>query len=195
LRGQNGTDKSGERPASSRAGEIFLSYRERVIKFIRKRVRLLEDAEDIMQEVFYQYARIDSLARPVELTAAWLYRVARNKIINHNKKKKDGPLPEYYDEEEDDFLFNEIADIVYAQEATPETEYLRTLIFDEVRCAIDGLPKEQRDVFVLSEIDGCSVKEIAAKTGAPVNTVLSRKHYAVLFLRKRLAELYADIMG
>jgi RNA polymerase sigma factor (sigma-70 family) len=179
----------------TRAAEVFASYRKRLTQFIRKRVRLLEDAEDIMQEVFYQYSRMDSLARPVEWTAAWLYRVARNNIINHQNKKKESPLPEYYDEDEDDFLFEEIADIVYSEEATPETEYLRALIFDEIHYALDELPKEQRDVFELSELEGFSMKEIAAKTGAPVNTVLSRKHYAVLFLRKRLRELYDDVMG
>jgi RNA polymerase sigma factor (sigma-70 family) len=194
LREPNETDKSGN-ASPRRASEVFAAYRECVIAFIRRRVRLLEDAEDIMQEVFYQYSRMDSLARPVEQTAAWLYRVARNKIINHRNKKKESPLPQYYDDDEDDFLFDEIADIVYAEEATPETEYLRALILDEIRYALDELPKEQRDVFEQSEFLGFSVKEIAEKTGVPVNTVLSRKHYAVLFLRKRLKELYADVMG
>ncbi|MHB9294747.1 putative ECF RNA polymerase sigma factor SigW [Pillotina sp. SPG140] len=178
-----------------RAAEVFAAYRERITAFIRKRVRLLEDAEDIMQEVFYQYVRIDSLARPVEQTAAWLYRVARNNIINHQNKKKETALPEYYDEDGEEYIFAEIADTLFDETVTPETEYLRTLIFDEVRYALDGLPEEQREVFVLSELDGFSMKEIAAKTGAPVNTVLSRKHCAVLFLRKRLKELYDDVMG
>jgi RNA polymerase sigma factor (sigma-70 family) len=175
--------------------EIFTAYRERLIKFIRSRVARLEDAEDIMQEVFFQYIHMDDLDRPIENTAAWLYRVAQNKIINHQTKKKEVPLPVYYDEDEDSFLFEEIADIMYSEETTPETEYLRILIFDEIQYAINELPREQREVFEQTEFYNYSVKEIADKIGAPVNTVLSRKHYAVKTLRKRLKELYADVMG
>jgi RNA polymerase sigma factor (sigma-70 family) len=187
--------KGGDAPPKLRPAEVFAEYRERVIKFIRRRVGLLEDAEDIMQEVFYQYSRMDSLARPVEQTAAWLYRTARNKIINHRNKKKETALPEYYDEDGDEYIFAEIADTLFDEAVTPETEYLRTLIFDEIRYALAELPEEQRRVFELSEFEGFSMKEIAAESGAPVNTILSRKHYAVLFLRKRLKELYADVMG
>jgi RNA polymerase sigma factor (sigma-70 family) len=191
----NATAKGpGEEMPKTGAAEIFAEYRERLIKFIRLRVARFEDAEDILQEVFYQYSRMDSLARPVEQTAAWIYRVARNKIINHQNKKKETALPEYY-YDEDDFLFEETADIVYSEETTPETEYLRALIFDEIQYALNELPKEQREVFEQSEFYNYSAKEIAKKTGMPVNTVLSRKHYAVKFLRKRLRELYDDVMG
>jgi RNA polymerase sigma factor (sigma-70 family) len=177
------------------AAQIFTVYRARLTNFIRKWVVSLEDAEDITQEVFYQFAKMDSLARPVEQTAAWLYRVARNKIINHQSKKRDAELPVYYDEEDDEFVFQDIADVVFDTEQTPETEYLRSMILDEVKTALAELPEEQREVFELTEFSVFSVKEVAEKTGAPVSTVLSRKHYAVLHLRKRLKELYADIMG
>jgi RNA polymerase sigma factor (sigma-70 family) len=179
----------------TRAAEIFTEYRERIIKFIRKRVRLIEDAEDILQEVFYQYSRMDSLARPVEQTAAWLYRVARNKIINHQNKRKETALLEYYDEDEEDYIFAEIADTLFGEEVTPETENLRVMLLEEIQTALAELPEEQRTVFELSEFEGFSVKEIAEKTGVPVNTMLSRKHYAVMHLRKRLKELYSDVMG
>jgi RNA polymerase sigma factor (sigma-70 family) len=180
--------------------EIFAEYRERLLKFIRARTGVLEDAEDILQDVFYQFARMDSgllgsLSKPVEQTAAWLYRAARNRIIDKNRKKKDEPLPAYYDEDEDEYIFDEITDIVYGAETTPETEHLRSLILEEIKTTIDELPEEQRTVFELTEIAGFSVKEVAEKMHAPLNTVLSRKHYAVKRLRKRLAELYSDVMG
>jgi RNA polymerase sigma factor (sigma-70 family) len=174
--------------------EVFSSYRERLLKFIRSRVRSLEDAEDILQDVFYQLSRMDNLAKSVEQTTAWLYRVTRNRIIDHRKKKKDAALPAYYDEDNEGFIFEEIADIVLESEITPETAYLRSMIFEEIKTALDDLPEEQRTVFEQTEFLGLPVKEIAQKTNTPVNTVLSRKHYAVVFLRKRLKDLYADVM-
>jgi RNA polymerase sigma factor (sigma-70 family) len=177
--------------------ETFNLYRERLLKFIRSRVRLLEDAEDILQDVFGEFARADNVigaVNPVENAAAWLYRVARNRIIDHYKKKKDEPFPVVYDEEEDEYIFDEIADILYGAAATPETEYLRVLFLDEIQTALDDLPEEQRTVFELTEIAGLPVKEVAEKTHTPVNTVLSRKHYAVKHLRKSLAELYTDLI-
>jgi RNA polymerase sigma factor (sigma-70 family) len=176
--------------------ETFTVYRKRLTNFIRKRVPSMEDAEDILQDVFYQFTRMDKIENPVEQTAAWLYRVARNKIINHQNKKKDAEMPVYYDNEndDDDFVFQDIADVVFDTEVTPETEYLRSMIYDEVKTALAELPAEQREVFELTEYMDYSVKEIAEKTHTPVNTVLSRKHYAVIHLRKRLKELYADIM-
>jgi len=175
--------------------EIFRQYSQRLLKFILGKVSLFEDAEDILQDVFYQFSRIDGLANPVENTAAWLYRSARNRIIDQYKKGKESPLPASYDEEEDEYIIDEIADILFGEEAGPETDYLRSLILQEVETALTDLPKEQREVFELSELYGTPVKEIAKKTGVPENTVLSRKHYAVKRLRKRLRELYCDVMG
>jgi RNA polymerase sigma factor (sigma-70 family) len=174
--------------------EVFAEYRQRLLRFIRSRTKAFEDAEDILQDVFYQLARMDSLSKPVEQTAAWLYRVARNSIIDRYKKKKDAQLPASYDEDEDDYIFDDIADLAYGAESTPETEHLRSLILEEIKTALDELPEEQRMVFELTEIAGLSVKEVAEKTSSPLNTVLSRKHYAVKRLRKRLAELYGDLM-
>ena len=155
---------------------------------------MFEDAEDILQDVFYQFSRIDDLVNPVENTAAWLYRAARNRIIDHYRKKKEQPLPASYDEDGDGYIIDEIADILFGSETGPEPDYLRSLILQEIETALAGLPEEQRNVFELSEFFGMPVKEIAEKTGAPVNTVLSRKHYAVKHLRTHLRELYSDIM-
>jgi RNA polymerase sigma factor (sigma-70 family) len=184
--------------AHNSIAETFKLYRERLLEFIRLRTPLLEDAEDILQEVFYQFARMNSLAKPVEQASAWLYRAARNKIIDTSRasgKKKDAPLPAYYDEDAGEYIFDEITDILYGAETTPETEYLRVLIIEEINTALDELPEAQRSVFELTEIMGLSVKEVAEQTNTPVNTVLSRKHYAVKRLRKRLAELYDDVVG
>ena len=177
------------------AAETFNSYSKRLLKFIRGKVMLLEDAEDILQNVFYQFSRIDDLANPIENTAAWLYRAARNRIIDHYKKKKELSLPASYDEEEGEYIIDEIADILSGEDSEPEDDYLRSLILQEIETALADLPGEQREVFVLSEFDAMPVKEIAKKTGVGENTVLSRKHYAVKHLRKRLQELYGDVMG
>jgi RNA polymerase sigma factor (sigma-70 family) len=181
--------------AKSAASEIFKSYQQKLLNFIRGKVNKIEDAEDILQDVFYQFSRVDSLVNPIENISAWLYRAARNKIIDHRRKKKDEPLPASYDEDEDEYIIDEIADIIYGKEETPETEMLRSLVLDEIQAALADLPKEQREVFELTEFLDYSVKETAEKTNTPVNTVLSRKHYAVKFLRKRLQELYGDVMG
>jgi RNA polymerase sigma factor (sigma-70 family) len=178
------------------AAQTFADFRDKLAGFIRKRVSRIEDAEDILQECFYQFTRMDELGRPVEQTAAWLYRVARNLIINRYKKKQEIQLPAGYDDDDDDANFlDEITDVAFGGETTPETEYLRGLILDEIKNAVDELPPEQREVFELTEYYDMPVKEIAKNTGVSVNTVLSRKHYAVLHLRKTLAELYKNVVG
>ena len=174
---------------------VFTGYRKRLLHFIRSRVNRIEDAEDILQEVFYQFSKVNDKLNPIENTAAWLHRAARNRIINQYKKKKDEPLSASYDEDEEEYIFDEIADILYGEETTPETEILRTLVFEEIQTALADLPKEQREVFEMTELLDFSVKEVAERTQTPVNTVLSRKHYAIIYLRKRLEELYSDVMA
>ena len=178
--------------------QTFATYRKRLLKFIRSRVRALEDAEDIMQDVFYNFARVNDMANPVEQTAAWLYRAARNRIIDHYKKKKDIPISAFIDEEDDggdDEDISGFIDILSADENTPETEMLRSFVWDAIKNALDELPQAQRDIFIQTEFEGLSVKEIAEKTGIPVNTLLSRKHYAVKYLREKLREIYAGLTG
>ena len=174
--------------------EIFAEYRRRLLNFIRMRVRRFENAEDILSEVFHQLAHVNNIINPIENISAWLYRTAKNKIIDHHRKKKDEPFPVSYDEDDDEYVLDEIADIIYGEETTPETETLRSLIFEEIQTALADLPKEQREIFEMTEFLGFSVKEAAEKTNTPVNTVLSRKYYAVKYLRKRLEELYGDVM-
>jgi RNA polymerase sigma factor (sigma-70 family) len=179
---------------NSSVGETFAGFSRTLLNFIRGRVNRFEDAEDILQDVFFQFAKASDMINPIENAAAWLYRAARNRIIDHYKKKKDEPLPGYYDDE-DEYIIDEIADILNGEAETPETAYLRSLILQEIRDALSELPEEQRTVFELTEMDGAPVKEIAEKMGVPVGTILSRKRYAVLFLRKRLSELYDEVMA
>jgi len=177
--------------------KTFSEYRDRLLKFIRSKVHVLEDAEDIVQDVFYQFARVNELANPIEQTAAWLYRAARNRIIDTYKKKKDitfSALTDLSDSDEDDDL-SDFIDILTADETTPETETLRAFVWDTIKNAIDELPQAQREIFIQTEFEGLPVKEIAEKTGVSVNTLLSRKHYAVIYLRERLGEIYADVTG
>jgi RNA polymerase sigma factor (sigma-70 family) len=173
--------------------DAFKTYGERIAHFIRKRVSSAEDAEDILSEVFYQLSRMDNLAKPVEQVSAWLYRVARNRIINWYAKKKAEPLPISSDNEDDE-IFADFAEVLFSDDSTPETEYLRSLLWAEIETALAELPPEQREIFEQTEFLDLPVKEISKITGTPINTLLSRKHYAVLRLRGRLKHLYSDIV-
>ncbi len=167
---------------------------KRLFRFIRERVPQDADAEDILQDVFYQFVNT-SLSEPVEQAAAWLFKVATNRITDWYRKKK----PQYFsayasnDEEEDDTpLGPEFR--LFDPDASPETQYIRSLVWDALEEALVELPEEQRQVFVMHELEDKSFKDIAELTGASVNTLLSRKRYAVLFLRERLRDLYNDLL-
>ncbi len=157
------------------------------------------DVEDILQDVFYQLAKTaDDSIDSIEHMSAWLYRVTRNRIVNYYSKKRETGLPFYTDNEENDKIASDFSDILFDGEEeanpSPETQYLRSLVWVELENALSELPAEQRQVFILTELEGIPVKEISKNTGVPVNTLLSRKHYAVVHLRKRLHELYNDLM-
>lgn len=168
----------------------------RLLDFIRKRIPDADDAEDILQDVFYQLVESYRLMKPIEEVTAWLFTVARNKITDRFRKKKPESLEKQLlsTREEEGEMLN-LSDILPGQNTSPETRMLRTAIMEALEDALDDLPKEQRDVFLLHEIDGKSFKEISEMTGASVNTLLSRKRYAVLFLRERLKELYKELMN
>lgn len=177
---------------------LIVEHQPRLKSFIRKRVSSKEDADDVLQDVFYQLVTyLDEAVSPIYELSAWLNKVAQNTIINRSKKKKEEALPEFKDSEFEESLFRDFSDILFGTEEaspSPEMEYLRSLVWTELETALSELPVEQREIFELTELEGLPVKDIAHQTGVPVNTLLSRKHYAVLHLRKRLAELYNDLI-
>ena len=165
------------------------SEQNRLLNFIRKRVRTEEDAEDILQDVFFQLAANYSVTEPIEQITAWLFTVARNKIIDWYRKKRPASLPAATGEEE---MPLNLEQILFDPTQDPDKVYARSLVWTELADALDDLPEAQRQVFIMHELEGRSFKEIAALTGEPINTLLSRKRYAVLLLRERLQELYEE---
>ena len=163
----------------------------RLRNFIRKRVPNEADAEDLLQEVFYKLVEANRLLMPVEHVTGWLFRVARNRITDLFRKKKPDSFSDAAVEGEDGELL-QIEDLLPSPDAGPEALYVRNVLLDELELALDELPEEQRDVFVAHELEGRSFKEMAAETGVSVNTLLSRKRYAVLHLRERLQSIYDE---
>lgn len=166
--------------------------RRRLFDFIRRRVRSDEDAEDILQDVFYQMAASYSVTEPIEQLTSWLFTVARNKIIDWYRKKRPEPLPAERSDEDGLLL---LVDLLADPRQDPDDVYARSLLWTELTDALDDLPQNQREVFVMHELEGKSFKEIAEVTGEGINTLLSRKRYAVLFLREQLQELYDELFN
>ena len=165
--------------------EVIAEQRSRLRNFIRRRVPNESDVEDLVQEVFYELVQAHRLLQPIDYVTGWLFRVARNRITDLFRKKK----PDYFDDrvvedEEGELLHFE--DLLPSPDAGPEALYLRHLLLDELELAIAELPDDQRSVFIAHELEGRSFKELAAESGVNVNTLLSRKRYAVLHLRQRL---------
>lgn len=174
--------------------EIIEKERKRLMEFIRRRVPTQEDAEDVLQDVFYELVNTYRLMKPVEQMASWLFTVARNKITDRYRKKKPDLLEDHFAfKSGDDGDRLDISDFLPSKTHGPETELMRELIMNSLMQALEELPAEQRDVFVMHEIEDKSYQEIAAITGANLNTLLSRKRYAVLYLRARLQNLYNDL--
>lgn len=175
--------------------EIVKKYKERLRGFIRKRVRSADDTEDILQEVFYQLAEAERLMKPIDQVTSWLYTVARNRITDSYRKKKPEYLPELLSDEEEETFMGDLSQVLFDNGSTPETEYLRTMVWEELDKALQELPPEQRQVFEMNELDGIPFKDIAEITGEPVSTLISRKRYAVLHLRERLQVLYDELIN
>ena len=163
----------------------------RLRNFIRKRVGDEADAEDILQEVFYEFVQTYRLMKPIEQAGAWLFRVARNRIIDRFRKRGHDPLQvgQVLNEEGERLALD---DFLPSADAGPEAVYARTLLIDALEDAIDELPEEQRAVFIAHEIEGRSFKEMADETGININTLLARKRSAVRYLRGRLQNIYTE---
>lgn len=176
-----------------RISEVVKRERSRLRSFIRRRVADPGDAEDILQDVFYALVEANRLLVPIEHVTGWLFRVARNRITDlFRKKRPDGFSDHVIEGDEDELL--RLEDLLPSLDAGPDALFARNLILGELESALDELPEEQREVFVAHELEGRSFKELAAETGVSVNTLLSRKHYAVLHLRERLQTIYDEFM-
>ncbi len=171
--------------------EIIAEERSRLRNFIRRRVPDPRDAEDILQEVFYKLVEANRLLMPIEHVTGWLFRVARNRITDLFRRKKPVSFSDTAVADEDDTLL-QFEDLLPSPDAGPEALYARQVLLHELELAVDELPGEQRAVFVGHELEGRSFKEMAADTGVSVNTLLSRKRYAVLHLRERLQDIYDE---
>ena len=168
------------------------SYSKRLFQFIRGRVKTDEDAEDILQDVWYQFSNVVD-TESIEQASAWLFTVARNKITDKYRKKQPVLLEDELGYENEEGQWS-VKDILLAENVTPETEHLRSLFWQQLFAALNELPEEQRQVFIWNELEDMPFNEIAKLTGEKVNTLISRKRYAVLHLRSRLEELYREII-
>ena len=170
--------------------EAVRRERKRLADFIRRRVNDPEDAEDILQDVFYQLAASYSVTEPIEHVTAWLFAAARNRVIDWYRKRRTEPLGQLLADGDGPLFLDEI---LFDPRQEPDQLYARSLVWPQLAGALDELPEEQRDVFIMHELEGMSFKEIAESTGVPLNTLLSRKRYAVLHLREQLADLYDEL--
>ena len=174
-----------------RISEVVKRERSRLLNFIRRHAPDPDDAEDILQDVFYRLVEANRLLMPIEHVTGWLYRVARNRITDLFRKKE----PESFsDLEADDEEGMQFEDLLPSPDAGPEAAYVRSALLEELRRALAELPKEQREVFIAQEFEGRSFRQIADETRVSMNTLLSRKRYAVLHLRKRLQRVYDEFI-
>ena len=171
--------------------EIMADQRSRLRDFIRRRVPNPSDVEDIVQEVFYELVEANRLLMPIDHVTGWLFRVARNRITDLFRKKRPETFSDAAVEDEDGEVLR-IEDLLPSPEAGPEALYVRGVLLEELDLALDELPDEQREVFIAHELEGRSFKDLSAESGVNVNTLLSRKRYAVLHLRERLQSIYDE---
>jgi RNA polymerase sigma factor (sigma-70 family) len=173
-----------------RISDVVKRERSRLLNFIRRSVPDPGDAEDILQDVFYRLVEANRLLMPIEHITGWLFRVARNRITDLFRKKEPETFSDLAAEDGDDSLSFE--GLLPSPDAGPEASYERNLLLQELGKAVAELPKEQREAFIAHEIEGRTFKEMSAQTGVSVNTLLSRKRYAVLHLRERLQRTYDE---
>ncbi|MGD0417811.1 MAG: sigma-70 family RNA polymerase sigma factor [Terriglobales bacterium] len=175
-----------------RISEAIDRDRNRLRNFIRKRVADRDDAEDVLQDVFYELVEAYRMMKPVEQVTAWLFRVARNRITDLFRRKRREALRNEPAKVTEDGDLLQLEDLLPSPDGGPDAVYARSVLLEELEAALDELPDEQREVFIAHELMGYSFKQLAAQTGVSVNTLLSRKHYAVLYLRERLRAIHDE---
>lgn len=176
----------------SNIASLFNKYRWRLTAFVRSRVPK-EEAEDIVQDVFLRFIQSDRES-PVNQVSSWLFRAARNKIIDCSRKCREERLPENSFMQNGNRFIRQVTEVLVEDDRSPEKEYLRSLVWKELEMALDELSGEQRMAFEETELNGLTFNELSIKTGIPVNTLVSRKHYAVIYLRRRLKEIYEALV-
>ena len=176
-----------------RISEVIAEQRLRLRNFIRKRVPNEADVEDLLQEVFYELVKANRLLMAIEYVTGWLFSVARNRITDLFRKKRPENFTDASIEDEEGELL-QVEDLLPSPDAGPEALYLRNVLLDELDSALGELPGEQREVFIAHELEGRSFNELSAESGVTVNTLLSRKRYAVLHLRRRLQNIHDEFM-
>lgn len=182
--------------ARTKFDDIIKDNTPRLRAYVKSKVSNEEDAEDIVQDTFYQFLRtISIMENPIAQVTSWLYTVAHNLVINKRKKRREVEMPKKRSNEEDSFMA-ELSDIMMAPDSdTPEMLMLRNMVWEELDKALAELPAEQREAITMTEIQGLSVKDAAKAMGVPLGTFLSRKHYAVVHIRKCLKTLYEELVG
>lgn len=187
------TNSSNE-PVGPDLTEIYEEHYEPLKGYIESRTSYSSESEDLLQDVFYQLSRVDFDEHPIHRISSWLYTVANNMIIDRARKKREKSMPQVQGEDGDEDFLSDLADFLSDPDDTPERQMLHSLVWDELDMALDELPEEQRVVYELHEFEGVSFNQMAEATGVAVNTLISRKRYAVLHLRERLQELYDEIL-
>ncbi len=180
------------RTQNQRIAQVVEREGSRLRRFIDRRVADPLDAEDVLQEVFSELVEANRLLMPIEHVTGWLFRVARNRIVDGFRKKKPERLDDVFAPDAEDGERLDLAELLPSPDDGPEAITFRNALLEEIEMAIDELPEAQRDVFVAHEIEGRSFREMAEETGVSINTLLSRKRYAVLALRERLRSIYDD---
>ena len=177
-----------------RISEVVRREKARLLNFIRRHAPNPRDAEDVLQDIFCELVEANRLLMPIDHITGWLFRAARNRIIDLFRKKRPESFSNIAVADQDGELL-QLEDLLPSPDAGPEALYARRLLFDEIESAIAELPREQREVFIAHELEGRSFKEMAADSGVSVNTLLSRKRYAVMHLRRRLQAIYDEFIG
>lgn len=183
-------------PMTDRDSDITATVvreRTRLVNFIRRRIGDPDDAEDILQDVFSEFVQAYRLPAPIEQASAWLFRAARNRIIDRFRKKKELPLVDLDGDEEEAGSEYRLDLALPAHDAGPEARYARAVLLEALQNALDELPPNQREVFIAHELEGRAFKDMAAQSGVTLNTLLARKRYAVLHLRARLQTVYDEL--